>query len=137
MDMLDNAAAWLGQTLATHAGDGSGRTIEIKHGANWITIAATVGNSDLEVIDEHGQLTTIRTRDYLVDSDELVFNDIQFEPDTSMQIRETLVKNSVTRKWLYQVIAPDREQCFRYSDHHRNRMRIHTERIQATQPIAS
>lgn len=124
MDLLQDGAAWLGKTLATSASSDGNRSFRIRFGTTWVPIKATLGKSDFDVIDASGQLTRVVTRDYLVQADELVAGGTKFTPAVGMIIEETYKGET----WLHEVVAPDGEHCYRPSDHHRTRIRIHTER---------
>lgn len=127
MDLLQNAAEWLGRTLAKSASSGTGskrRTYRLIAGSHSIEIDATIGSSEYEITDQSDQRTVAKYRDFLVQAEQLQIDGERFEPSPSMRIEETYQGKTQS----FAVIAPDGEHCFRYSDHHDTRIRIHTER---------
>ena len=130
MSLIAKGAKWLAKTMATHNSSSSeeGRKVTYLHGNLAIEIAATPGDSEIEVTDANGQLTLIRTRDFKVNTEELAVGGQTFEPTTDDRILEELTVDGVTNKWLYDVVKLPGKGTFDWVDHHRVRMRIFTER---------
>lgn len=109
-NLLATGAAWLTGKLQASAAT----TIAYRRHGVVKTIVATVGQSQFEQDPQFG-IVTITSRDYLfpvADLEELG------EPERG----DTITDGENT----YQVLALTGEPMFRYSDHGRTRIRVHT-----------
>jgi hypothetical protein len=138
MSQLAASSRWLAKTMAKHnsSGSESGRTITYIRGTQRIVIAATPGDSEIEVTDDDGQLTVRRVRDFKVNAEELVVDGQVFEPSLDDQILEEFITDTTTTRWLHDIVKLPGKGTYDWCDHHRIRMRVFTERS-ATQASAA
>jgi hypothetical protein len=112
--MLQEGLSWLEAQRKTHL------TVPViyRRGGNSAEVPATVGKTVFKVIDDYGRCQHIESRDYLISAADLVLNDTQVLPGPG----DKIVENG----FVYEVMAPNNEPEWRYSDSSRNTLRIHT-----------
>lgn len=120
-DVLEKGLAWLDDQRHTHMT----RTVVYQRGADAVEIAATVGRTEFEQVDEHGVVQRLQSRDFLVRAADLVLAGAPTLPKAGDRIRETVG----TQTFVYEVMAPGNEPPWRYSDPYRNALRIHTKHV--------
>jgi hypothetical protein len=114
MGMLQNGLAWLEFQRKTHL------TVPVIYwrGGDSAEVPATVGKTVFKVTDDYGRFQYIESRDYLISAADLVLNDTRILPEPGDEI--------VEGGFVYEVMAPNNEPEWRYSDSCRNTLRIHT-----------
>lgn len=120
-NLLQKASDWLEDQRTRHATT----TVEYVRGGQSTEIAATVGKTTFEVDDGYGVLTRFESRDFLVLAAELMLGGQPVVPERGDRIRET----QGTTVYIYEVTAPGKEPCWRYSDSFRKTFRIHTKQV--------
>jgi len=120
-NMLAEAETWLGSQLREHVGV----RIVYRRGEEAVELPATVGKTIFEVSDQFGQQSW-ESRDYLVESVALVFSAGTITPARKDRIWE--LRGGLTS--VYEVMAPGKEPCFRYSGPGRQSLRIHTKLVE-------
>jgi len=120
-DILQQAAAWLDGMRATHLV----RTVAYRRGAESVDLDATIGKTIFEIDDGSGATATFESRDFLILAADLVIGAGPVEPQAGDKIAEVLGAELV----IYEVMAPGREPCWRYSDPYRITLRIHTKQV--------
>lgn len=121
-DMLRAGQEWLANQLKAHASS----TVVYVRGANQASVSATIGRTLLKLEDGYGGVHMQWTdRDFLIAPTELILAGLPILPERGDIIRET--KNGTT--YLYEVMAPGSEPPWRWSDPHRQLLRIHTKQI--------
>jgi hypothetical protein len=120
-DLLAQASAWLEQKRTQHA---AGTACYVR-GSRSLNLAATIGKTTFEVDDGYGVLVRHESRDFLVLAADLAVDGQSFLPQRGDQIRET----QSGQVFVYEVTAPGKEPCWRYSDAYRKTLRIHTKQI--------
>lgn len=88
-------------------------------------VRATIGKTVFEVAREYGVFEKYISRDYIVAAGELILNDNPVLPVRGDQIRET----QGGKTYVYEVMAPGNEPCWRWSDSYRRSLRIHTKQV--------
>ena len=121
-DLLETASNWLEEKRTQHAS----RVVTYARGEQSVEVAATVGKTTFEVDDGYGVLVRHESRDFLVLAADLVLDAEQVLPNRGDRIRET--QGSMV--YVYEVLAPGKEPCWRYSDPYRKTLRIHTKQIE-------
>ena len=101
----------------------AGRTITYRRGGDSVQITEAVrGESRFEAQDVEGLTTRVRVGDYLFDADKLLLDSQQTEPRAGDEIDDGTET--------FEVYSPGgAEEAFRYSDHARTRLRVHTRQI--------
>lgn len=101
------------------------RTVVYQRGADAVEIAATIGRTEFEQVDEHGVVQRLQSRDFLVRAADLVLAGAPTLPKAGDRIRETVGAQT----FVYEVMAPGNEPPWRYSDPYRKALRIHTKHV--------
>jgi hypothetical protein len=121
VDLLEQSSAWLEVQRVKHMT----RSVTYVRGAQTVEVLATIGQTVFQVDDGAGALLRVESRDYLITTTELVLDSIQTLPQRGDRIRET----QGSQTFVYEVMAPGDEPCWRYSDPYRRTLRIHTKAI--------
>lgn len=120
-DLLATSSAWLEDQRTRHLS----RLVTYRRGTLAAEVVATIGKTVFRVDDQYGGQIRSESRDYLVLAADLVLGGNAMLPQRGDQIRET-VGDTV---FVYEVLAPGDEPCFRFSDPYRQTLRIHTKQI--------
>ena len=114
MSMLQQGLAWLESQRKSHL------TVPViyRRGGDSAEVPATIGKTVFKVADDYGRFQYIESRDYLISAADLVLNETQILPEPGDEI--------VEEGFVYEVMAPNNEPEWRYSDSYRNTLRIHT-----------
>lgn len=120
-DLLQQASDWLEEKRTQHAS----RVVAYTRGAQSVDLPTTIGKTTFEVDDGYGVLVRHESRDFLVLAADLVLAAEQVLPQRGDRIRETQGQ----QVFVYEVTAPGKEPCWRYSDSFRKTLRIHTKQI--------
>lgn len=120
-DMIHSASRWLATVRAEHAS----REVSYQRGEHTIdALTATVGHTVFRTQTAYGFERT-EARDYLIATADLVLDGQVSLPERGDQIRET----DGEQTFIYEVMAPAREPCWKYSDRNRETLRIHTKLV--------
>jgi hypothetical protein len=118
-DLLEQAASWLGRMRSAHLS----RAVTYTRGDDSAQIAATVGRTEFQVDDGYGVIQTWQSRDYLVAAVDLVLAGETVQPRRGDRITDGGA--------VYEVLAPGKEDVFRFSDPYGVTLRIHTKVVGA------
>ena len=113
-DLLQGAMAWLETQRREHASI----PIIYRRGDASAEISATIGKTVFKVSDDYGRFQYIESRDYLIHAPDLVLDGQTILPEAGDEIEEN--------GFIYEVMAPNHEPEWRYSDSYRQCLRIHT-----------
>ncbi len=120
-DLLQQASDWLEEKRTQHAS----RVISYVRGAQSVDLLATIGKTTFEVDDGYGVLVRHESRDFLVLAADLMLDGAPVLPQRGDRVRETQGQ----QVFVYEVTAPGKEPCWRYSDPYRKTLRIHSKNI--------
>ena len=120
-DLLGQAAAWLDDQRVRHLS----RPVTYARGEHSVEVQAAIGHTAFEVDDGTGVLEQYESRDFIVRAADLVLDGASVTPARGDRIRE----EQDGMVYVYEVMAPGREPCWRYSDPHRRALRIHTKLV--------
>ena len=120
-DLLQKGSEWLEEQRTRHAAS----TVQYVRGSRSVEITATIGRTTFEVDNGYGVLVRHQSRDFLALAAELILEGELVLPERGDRIRET--QGDTT--FVYEVMAPGKEPCWRYSDPYRKSLRIHTKQI--------
>jgi len=101
------------------------RVVTYARGVPSVEVLATIGKTTFEVDDGYGVLVRHESRDFLVLAADLILGDGPTTPERGDRIRET----QGSQVFVYEVTAPGKEPCWRYSDPFRKTLRIHTKQV--------
>lgn len=120
-DLLANAATWLAQQRTKHLT----QQVVYRRETNSVTVPATIGKTEFEVDDEFGVVQRIESRDFLILASDFVLDGNLTLPERGDVIEEQAGNQTLQ----YEVTAPGKEPCWRYSDLYRQTLRVHTKLI--------
>ncbi len=121
-DLLRTGTAWLAGKLKAVAS----QAVSYRRGSASVSLHATVGSSLLKVTDTFGNVQVVRTeRDYLFTAADLVLSGIRTTPQRGDVIDDAT--SGVTAH--YEILAPDGEPPWRYSDPAETMIRVHTKKV--------
>jgi len=123
-DLLQKASDWLENQRTRHAAT----TVQYVRGSRSVEVLASIGKTTFEVDDGYGILVRHESRDFLILAADLVLDDQPILPQRGDRIRET----QGGQVFVYEVTAPGKEPCWRYSDSYRKTLRIHTQQSEVT-----
>lgn len=113
-DLIADGAVWLADQRKTHLA----REIEYVTGATSVTVQATIGRTDFELVGEGGIMERTESRDFIVAT-----GDLTAAPSRGDQIRETVGPTV----YVFEVMAPVASAPpWRWADAARTAYRIHT-----------
>ena len=90
-----------------------------------VEVAATVGKTTFEIDSGYGAIEKFESRDFLISTDVLILGGEIILPQSGDRIKETIGQQII----VYEVMAPAKEPCWRYSDPYRITLRIHSKQI--------
>lgn len=120
-DLLQTGAAWLTAQMQQFAS----QPIVYVRGNQSIPLSATIGRTEFEEADAYGVVQQVVSRDYLFPATALVPLAGLNRPQRGDEVQET--RDGVLYR--YQVIAPQGEPHWRYSDAYQQVLRVHTKLI--------
>ena len=100
-------------------------TVTYHRGTDWVEVQATIGKTEFEVDKGTGILQRIESRDFLILAADLILAGQEIEPQRGDRIRETCGD----KVYVYEVLAPENEDCWRHSDPFKKTLRIHTKQV--------
>ena len=117
MDLMRKAHEWLEEQRGKYL------TVPVtyRRGSSSIAVPATVGKTVFKVLDDYGRYQHIESRDYLINSAVLIIDGERVLPESGDEIIED--------NHIYEVMAPNHEPEWRYSDSSRQCLRIHTKNV--------
>lgn len=120
-DLLQRGMDWLAGQMKEHAS----QSVLYVRGEQSVSVPATIGRTDFEVADAYGVMQHVVSRDYLIPAGDLNLNGHPALPQRGDGIHET--RNG--RVFRYQVVAPQGQPHWRYSDAYHRVLRVHTKLI--------
>ena len=120
-NLLQTGSQWLGDQLLAHAAT----EVLYVRGLEQVLVRATIGKTEYEIEDAAGAVVRVQTRDYLIKAADLILGGSPALPQPGDRIHET--DGDVT--FVYEVLSPGTEPCWRYSDPHRQLLRVHTKQV--------
>ncbi len=123
-DLLRTGSEWLQQQRTRHAAS----VVSYRRGSLSAQVLATIGKTTFEVDDGYGILVRHESRDFLILAADLVFDVQAVLPERGDRLEE----RQGEKLFVYEVTAPGKEPCWRYSDAFRMTLRVHTQQVQAT-----
>ncbi len=129
MDLLAQGSAWL---EATRKASCSSPVTYIRGNAS-VQVQATIGATDFQMDNGDGLIETFQTRDYLIQSADLVLAGEEVLPARGDKIQETVADPAGGVTFTYEVLAPGSTAVWRYSDPYRTTLRIHTKLVSSGQ----
>jgi hypothetical protein len=120
-NLLQTGSQWLGDQLLAHAAT----EVQYVRGLEQALIRATIGKTEFEIENGAGLIERVQTRDYLIKAPQLVLGGSPTLPKPGDRIYET--EGTVTL--VYEVLSLGTQPCWRYSDPHRQLLRVHTKQV--------
>lgn len=120
-DVLADGMAWLEDKRQQHLTG----TVVFRRGADQVSLSATIGRTVFRVDKGYGLSERTEARDFIVRTEDLVLNATLVTPKAGDQVLEP-----VSDKYhIYELMAPEGEPCWRYSDPYRLAIRMHTKLV--------
>jgi hypothetical protein len=116
-DLLEQAASWLADVRTAHLS----HPVTYCRGDGSADVPATVGRTVFEIDDGSGAVERFESRDFLIAASALPVD----EPRPGDKVKEPAGGKLV----VYEVMAPGKEPCWRWSDPFRKTVRVHTKQI--------
>jgi len=121
-DLLEQGAEWLAGMFQRHAT----RSISYRRGVNSAALQATIGRTVFQIADQLSSVVlSVESRDYLVATEDLAAAGFGL-PQAGDRIHEA---QGLT-EYVYEVMAPGQEPCWRFADPYRLQLRIHTKGVE-------
>lgn len=114
-DLLAQGLQWLDAQRKQHLA----KAVLYERGAQSVLVLATIGRTEFEVSDTEGVQTAYTDRDFLISTADLVLAGVVTLPEAGDRVKETLAASVE----VYEVLD------WRYSDPHRQILRIQTKHI--------
>lgn len=125
-NLLQQSSDWLEEQRTRHAAS----TVQYVRGSRSAEVLGSIGKTTFEVDDGYGVLVRYESRDFLILAADLTLDGQPVFPQRGDRIRET----QGGTVFVYEVTAPSKEPCWRYSDAFRQSFRIHTKQITEQMP---
>lgn len=103
------------------------RTVTYLRNGATVELQATPGRTSFESQDDSGFLTRFESRDWLVNAEDLVIDDVQTTPRDGDRIQEVVDGETYT----YALMTIPGQQAWRWCDAYRKSIRIHTKQVSA------
>lgn len=120
-DLLQRASAWLEDQRTKHMT----QSVVYRRGTDTVAVLATIGTTVFQIDDGAGGVLRIESRDYLISAADLILSGGPVLPQRGDRIEES-VDSEV---FVYEVIRPGDEPCWRWSDAYRQTVRVHTKQV--------
>jgi hypothetical protein len=120
-DLLATGASWLADQLKAHAS----KSVTYQRGAAAVTVPATIGRTQFEQTTDEGIVEKFESRDFLIQTADLVLSGSPTVPQRGDRIVESLGTATLT----YEVLPNLNLPAFRYSDAYRKLLRVHTKLV--------
>lgn len=120
-DLLSTASSWLASQQKSYLSE----TVTYHRSAASVSLSATIGQAEFEQDNGVGSLVSTQTRDFIIDTSDLVLSGSAVLPERGDQIKQT-VGSTV---YVFEASSVGGEKVWRYTDRYQNRLRIHTNLI--------
>jgi hypothetical protein len=120
-DLLREASDWLEEVRVKHLA----RSVTYVRDIQSVDVPATIGKTVFRIDKGYGITERYESRDYLILARDLVLEATAALPVAGDRVRET----NGSAVFVYEVLAPGNEPCWRYSDAYRKTLRVHTKLV--------
>ncbi len=120
-DLLEQGTAWLDGVRQAHLS----RTVTYQRGVETVDIAATLGSTTYEIVDEAGVTVQAKATDFIVSAEALVLGAAITKPQIGDRIRVT----SGIKVLVFEVLDLGGAGHYRPSDPHGRMLRIHAKQV--------
>ena len=120
-DLLQQASSWLAGMRKSHLS----HPVTYCRDAAAVQVQASIGSTVFQTDDGNGALINWESRDFLIAAGDLLLDVAEALPMAGDRIKEAIGSRTV----VYEVMAPGKEPCWRYSDPFRQTLRIHTKQV--------
>lgn len=121
VDLLQKASEWLENKRTQFAAC----MVTYVRGNQTASVPATIGKTVFEIEDGYGLIIRHESRDFLILAADLVLGGVKTLPQKGDHICET----QGDTVYIHEIVAFDKEGCWRFSDLFRKTLRIHTKKI--------
>jgi hypothetical protein len=124
-DMIADGTSWVADQLKDHVS----QSVTYRRGSQSVTVAATIGRTQYQVEQHDGSFLRVWTRDFIVQTADLVLGGLRVDPKRGDTIEET----AGGRTYTYEVCAPTGNPPYEPADAFRAAVRIHTQETRISQ----
>ena len=124
-DLLQRGMAWLEAMRNRHLT----QQVTYQRGDDSAEVSATIGKTEFQIDDGAGAMLRVESRDYLILAADLVIGGSPTLPKRGDRIREF----TGSQVFVYEVIGPGDEPCWRWSDAYRHTLRVHSKQVDVEQ----
>ncbi|MCE5280332.1 MAG: hypothetical protein ABFD92_07820 [Planctomycetaceae bacterium] len=117
-DMLEQAVNWLNEVRGQHLS----RQVSYSRGGQSVQVAATLGSTRYDVVDDTGAVMQARATDFIVSAADLILGDAQITPRPGDRI-------SLDGK-VFEVLALAGGSHYRWCDPAGAMLRIHSKQVE-------
>ena len=121
-DLLQQASAWLGGMRSAYLS----HPVTYSRGADSVQVNASIGRTVFEIDDSCGAVESWESRDFLIAAADLV---LAIAGNVLPAAGDRISDVEGGQTFVYEVMAPGKEPCWRYSDPYRATLRIHTKQV--------
>jgi hypothetical protein len=121
VDLLEQSSAWLDGQRKKYLS----KPVTYSRAEDEVEVLATVGKTTFQIDSGAGVAESFESRDFIVTAADLVLDDELVTPERGDRISET----QGGQTFVYEVMGPGQEPCWRWSDQYRKAMRIHTKQV--------
>jgi hypothetical protein len=121
-NLLQQGETWLAGMFQKHAS----RPVSYHRGLEWATLQATIGRTVFQVADQFtSAILSVESRDYLIVAERFQASGFEL-PQAGDRIHEV----QGDKEYVYEVMAPGQEPCWRWADLSRGQLRIHAKLVE-------
>ena len=120
-NMLERGSHWLSDQIDYYAAS----SVLYQRGSLTVPVQAAKGRTTFELANTSGILVQIESRDFLISAANLTLDEMPILPEVGDRINETIG----SKLHAYEVSHFGAEQCYRYCDPYRYKLRVHTRYI--------
>jgi hypothetical protein len=121
VDLLEQSSAWLDGQRKKYLS----RPVTYSRAEDEVEVLATVGKTTFNIDSGAGVVESFESRDFLILAADLMLGGVPVAPQRGDRITET----QGDQTFVYEVMGPGQELCWRWSDPYRRAMRIHTKQV--------
>ena len=120
-NMLERGSQWLSDQIDHYAAS----SVLYRRGSLTVPVQAGMGRTTFDLTDSSGILVAVESRDFLISATNLTLDEMPIIPEVGDRIIETIG----SKLHAYEVSNFGAEQCYRYCDPYRHKLRIHTKYV--------
>ncbi len=122
VNIMKTGASWHAGQLKSWASE----SVVYRRGSHTVTVKAAFGETRHDIVNPGGFQIEVHSRDFLIDVADLILNSVLVKPERGDEIEFTDTDGT---RYTHSLMQLGNEPSWRYSDPHRIKYRIHTDRV--------